>query len=108
MSIWQNDSGRFMTGFLIYRLYVVLYFVSAFLMGNGNEGGKCSKNPCGIEMLCALLVIADALQIHILIEHGRCFVITLAEACLERSDSLSFLTCIWDNIFDWLKPIFHI
>lgn len=108
MSIWQNDSGRLMTGFLIYRLYVVLYFASAFLMGNGNEGGKFRKNPCSIEMLCALLVIADALQIHILIEHGRHSVITLAETCLERSDSLSFLTCILDNIFDWLTPIFHI
>ena len=76
-------------------------------MGNGNEGGKFSKNPCGIEILCALLVIADALQKHILIEHGRHFVITLAEACLERSDSLSLLTCILDNIFDWFKSIFH-
>lgn len=97
-----------MAGFLIYRFYVVLYFSSAFLMGNGNEGENFSKNPCGMEVFCALLVIADVLQIHILIEHGRHFVITIAEACLERSDSLSFLPCIWGNIFDWLTPIFHI
>lgn len=70
MSIQQNDSGGSMAWFLTYCLCVFFHSASAFFMGNGNEDGNFSKNHCGMEMLCILLVIVDALQMHILIEYG--------------------------------------
>lgn len=53
-------------------------------VGVGNEGRSFGKNHCGMEMLCGLLVMVDALQVRVLTENGRHFAVMMAEACSEN------------------------